>query len=238
MISKIYGSNQILFETGSRKGKLREEIQLNVEMKKDNPDRVYIQELKRAIAWKKPKKKKLNKAQRRAKFLKSPHGQQQTKNLNKSRKVMKTDAESTFKERNTNRIDIAQVKTDEYFEGKQSFYKRIGFDEKEDQIPSKDIYAFPRFLRNMPDACAVTNGKFVFIEAKGCQDILGLKVEDMEEYDNWEQISPICIFCYSTTFNELKQVMYTTLKEIAEKYPTKLYKDNGKLYHPIPWKEI
>mgnify|MGYP003134156698 CR=1 FL=1 len=72
MISKIYNSNQILFEAGSRKGRLREEIQLNIEMKKDKPDKIYIQELKRAIAWKKPKKKKLNKAQRRAKFLKSP----------------------------------------------------------------------------------------------------------------------------------------------------------------------
>ena len=86
MISKIYNNNQILFEAGSRKGRLREEIQLNIEMKKDKPDKIYIQELKRAIAWKKPKKKKLNKAQRRAKFLKSP--KRQSKNLNKSRKVM------------------------------------------------------------------------------------------------------------------------------------------------------
>ena len=231
MISKIYGSNQILFEAGSRKGKLREEIQLNVEMKKDNPDRVYIEELKRAIAWKKPKKKKLNKAQRRAKFLKSPHG-------HKSRKVMKTDAESTFKERNTNRVDIAQVKTDEYFKGKQSFYKRIGFDEKKDQIPSKEFYKFPKFLRNMPDACAVTKGQFVFIESKGCRDVLHLKLEDMEEYDNWEQVAPICVFAYSTTFNVLKQIMYASLKEIAEKHPIQRYPDNNKEHHVIPWKEI
>ena len=71
MISKIYESNQILFGTGRRKGKTREEIALMVEQSKDKPDKEYIKELKRVISWQKPKKKKLTKAQSRAKFLRS-----------------------------------------------------------------------------------------------------------------------------------------------------------------------
>ena len=35
MISKIYGSNQILFASGSRKGKTKEQIALMVERVKD-----------------------------------------------------------------------------------------------------------------------------------------------------------------------------------------------------------
>ncbi len=80
MISKIYNSNQILFAAGSRKGKLREEIELEIERKKDNPDKVYIQELQRMISWKKPKKKKLTKKQRKAKFLRSTNGKNYTRN--------------------------------------------------------------------------------------------------------------------------------------------------------------
>jgi len=80
MISKIYNSNQILFNSGSRKGKLREEIELKIELMKDKPDATYIKELKRIIDWKKPKKKKLTKEERRNKFLKSPQGRRQTRN--------------------------------------------------------------------------------------------------------------------------------------------------------------
>ena len=35
MISKIYGSNQILFASGSRKGKTKEQIALMVERRKE-----------------------------------------------------------------------------------------------------------------------------------------------------------------------------------------------------------
>lgn len=35
MISKIYGSNQILFKSGSRKGKTKEQIALMVEKRKE-----------------------------------------------------------------------------------------------------------------------------------------------------------------------------------------------------------
>tara|TARA_R110002073_G_scaffold55400_3_gene141905 strand:+ start:275 stop:505 length:231 start_codon:yes stop_codon:yes gene_type:complete len=70
MISKIYNSNQILFKAGTRKGKLREEIALEIELQKYKPDQVYVGELRRAISWKRPKKKQLTKKQRRANFLK------------------------------------------------------------------------------------------------------------------------------------------------------------------------
>ena len=70
MISKIYNSNKILFAAGSRRGKLKEEIELEVELQKDKPDAVYVSELKRIIKWKKPKKKKLTKSQRKERWNK------------------------------------------------------------------------------------------------------------------------------------------------------------------------
>ena len=44
LVSKIYGSNQILFKSGSRKGKSKTELALMVEKrkKKKNQNPVYI----------------------------------------------------------------------------------------------------------------------------------------------------------------------------------------------------
>ena len=70
MISKIYNSNRILFAAGSRRGKLKEEIELEVELQKDSPDKEYLRELRRIISWKKPKRKRLTKAQRRERWNK------------------------------------------------------------------------------------------------------------------------------------------------------------------------
>tara|TARA_R100000501_G_C2591444_1_gene91323 strand:+ start:368 stop:547 length:180 start_codon:yes stop_codon:yes gene_type:complete len=53
LISKIYGSNQILFAAGSRKGKTRAEIALMVEQakhKKTPKSKAYIAFLKEKIA--------------------------------------------------------------------------------------------------------------------------------------------------------------------------------------------
>ena len=53
LISKIYGSNQILFAAGSRKGKTQAEIALMVELakhKKTPKSKAYIAFLKEKIA--------------------------------------------------------------------------------------------------------------------------------------------------------------------------------------------
>ena len=51
MISKIYNSNQILFKSGSRKGKTRAELALMVERRKDKKyqKKEYIAFLKEKI---------------------------------------------------------------------------------------------------------------------------------------------------------------------------------------------
>ena len=64
MISKIYGSNQILFKIGSRKGKTKKQIALMVEKRK-NKDYRDLQKQRRLIKeineeknrWKKGDKK-------------------------------------------------------------------------------------------------------------------------------------------------------------------------------------
>jgi len=59
MISKIYSSNKILFKSGSRKGKSRNELALMVQMRKDkkhrNPKFIKFlkDEIRREKKWRK-----------------------------------------------------------------------------------------------------------------------------------------------------------------------------------------
>ena len=87
------------------------------------------------------------------------------------------DSEKTFKERTENRIDIADIKADEYFKKfKNLYYLKIGFDQL-NPVPSSVWFKFPSFLRCMPDSIVVWEDKFFFIEIKGCRDTLKIKIE-------------------------------------------------------------
>ena len=153
---------------------------------------------------------------------------------------MKRDYEKTFQERqSSNHRDLAQTKTDEYFADKDDlFYMRIGFDELDNKVLSKYWMKFPAFLRNLPDACIVKGNQFYFIEVKGCRDYLRLKLEDMESYDKWDEISPIIIFTYSSMARELKSIRYQRLKKITINCDRERYHDNNKEYYKIPWEYI
>ena len=77
LVSSIYGSNQIRFSSGSRKGKSKYQIALAIEYKKDKEyrDPELIKELKKKIETQDyfKKKNKLTKKQRKAKFMKGKY---------------------------------------------------------------------------------------------------------------------------------------------------------------------
>ena len=72
--SKIYGSNQIYFEVGSRKGKTQAQIALMVELSKSKKSQKkdYISFLREKIA-KEAASKKLKKATKKRKQRKTPY---------------------------------------------------------------------------------------------------------------------------------------------------------------------
>jgi hypothetical protein len=74
LVSTIYGSNQIRFESGKRKGKSKNQIALSIQYKKDKEyrDPELIKVLKEKIKTEAyfTKKNKLTKKQRKDKFLK------------------------------------------------------------------------------------------------------------------------------------------------------------------------
>ena len=137
---------------------------------------------------------------------------------------------------NANSFVDATGKCVEYLNEKGIMHTRYGLDALFD-IPKNEFLKLPPHIARTPDYVAFVS-KAIFIEAKGCHDILKLKEDDMKAYDWWQEIMPITMFVYSTTEQNHKLVAYRELREIALKGKTGRYPDNNKLYYEIPWETI
>lgn len=144
------------------------------------------------------------------------------------------DAEGTFQSRNTNRIDIAQVKAEEYLESKNIPFKNIGFDSKEDRIPSTIWFSMPEFLRCMPDMFVFVNSTFYFLEIKGCQDSVKFKIDDLHQYNLWNGIAPVQVFIYATKLDKKYLLNLDLIWDNLHNGTWGRYSDNNKLYIDIP----
>ena len=145
------------------------------------------------------------------------------------------DADLTFKDRNTGRIDLAQTKMEEFLDKKGFFHKRFGWDEKEDKIPTEQWEKFPRFIQGMPDTIVVTNKlNFLFLESKGCKEYCGIKIRDLESYRDWSKVGPLYISIYSTT---TKSIYIPHLNDIQKLIDDGLAKrdqyNNGPIFYKI-----
>lgn len=76
------------------------------------------------------------------------------------------------------------------------------------------------------------------VEAKGCHDILRLKLDDMKSYNFWETLIHIYVFIYSSMERQHKIISYENLCKIAYTCEIDYYEDNGKAYYKIPWELI
>jgi hypothetical protein len=144
------------------------------------------------------------------------------------------DSDGDFELRNTNRIDIAQVKAEEYLDKKEIPYKNIGFDSKEDRIPSTIWFKMPDFLRCMPDMFVYVKDTFHFLEIKGCRDSVKFKIDDLHQYNLWNGIAPVLMFIYSTKYDKNYLLNLELIWDNLHNGEWGRYNDNNKLYIDIP----
>ena len=140
----------------------------------------------------------------------------------------------SFKTRNKRMT--AEDECVKYLEKHNILYTRYGFDALF-SVPWQKFKMIPQVLRNTPDYM-VLHRQATLLEAKGCHDILRLKLEDCESYDWWVKICPLSVFIYSTYHAKHKLVKYEDLIAKAETCEIDVYEDNGKEYYKIPWIEI
>ena len=146
-----------------------------------------------------------------------------------------SDANGTFEMRNTNRIDKAQIKAEEYLNKANIIYKNIGFDSKEDRIPSQVWFKTPEFLRCMPDMFILNkNNEFNFLEIKGCRDNAKFKMSDILQYSLWNGIAPVYFFILDVTTDEAFLLSFESLMEKLNISSINKYEDNNKVYFSYP----
>jgi len=143
------------------------------------------------------------------------------------------DSESNFELRNTDRIDIAQIKAEEYLTSKSIVFKNIGFDSKDDRIPSAMWFKVPTFLRCMPDMLVYINNDISFLEVKGCRLGVNFKIDDLHEYNLWNGIAPVRFFVYSKMLDKKWVMNLHDIWNRLDKGEFGKYEDNGKIYVKI-----
>ena len=145
-----------------------------------------------------------------------------------------TNYTESFKKRNT--INTAEDKCVEYLKNSSILYTRYGFDCLHD-VPAKDFIKIPDKLRSMPDFIAFQS-RPIFVEVKGCKDILRLKDSDTKCYKFWSQLLPLTLYVYSSTFDNYKIIPFRKVLELLPECETDRYHDNNKLYYKIKWEMI
>jgi hypothetical protein len=143
--------------------------------------------------------------------------------------------EKGYKERNKG--SIAEPKCVEFLESKKIEYRRLGFDSINNPIPVKDFMNMPKIIRSMPDF-VVFQSKSIFLEVKGCNDILHLKVDDLEVYDYWNKIMPLSFFIYSKSQNKHKLCSLTEMKALTTIAPKARFDNDNKEHYKIEFSII
>tara|TARA_R100001594_G_scaffold78597_2_gene113204 strand:+ start:1564 stop:2028 length:465 start_codon:yes stop_codon:yes gene_type:complete len=142
------------------------------------------------------------------------------------------DYQKTYQERNTDRINLAEVKAEEYFKKKGVTLVRFGFDEKDPPMQTNEWFKLPEIVRSSPDFIII-NKKSAFMEVKGFYQELKIKVHDLIMMNYWNQVMPLYLYCYDNSDQQSYTIKYQDLYDQIHIQPVDRYKDNQKVYYKL-----
>jgi urate oxidase len=140
------------------------------------------------------------------------------------------DHTTDFKSRSLARI--SESKCEEYLDSNNILYKRFGWDYVIDKIPGNQFIKLPETMRSLPDYIVFQNKAF-FLEVKGCNDFLRLKICDMKSYSLWNMIMDLYFFIYSSIKNKIYKLSYKDMNDISRYCKVEVYENNNKHYYKI-----
>lgn len=135
----------------------------------------------------------------------------------------------------------SEDKFEKYCSNKNILYYKYGID---DHPFGTNLHKVDRRIRNTPDYIidVVNEKSSFFVEVKGCKDIAGIKLLDLESYDFWNEIMKVYYYIYSVTFNETRVISHPNLKKLVKGCKIKQYHDftayDEKKYYEVPFGEI
>jgi hypothetical protein len=109
----------------------------------------------------------------------------------------------SYKERN-NVVNIAEVLFEAYCQSKGYFYRRLGFDEKNDPIPN--FYNLNPLIRNLPDFYINNKGVAGLIMVKGTANIKASEIKLLPHFLEWFD-SKECPLIYAFCFKDQKPLL-------------------------------
>ena len=142
--------------------------------------------------------------------------------------------DSTYEERTKN-AGKDELACELWYTAMDCGIEKYGFDLLDSGIKPYDFAKMPNFIKNTPDYAMIYKGHTFLIEAKGCRDVFKIKLEDLESYSKWNDITKLVYFIYSTKLHSHVQISHTALIKLISSLnlDTSRYPDNNKEYYPI-----
>lgn len=129
-------------------------------------------------------------------------------------------------------MNKAEIEAVAYFKKRGIPLIRFGFDEKEKRIDTESWFKIPEIIRSSPDYILIHKRAY-FLEVKGFQEDLKIKIIDLIMMDQWNRLMPIIFFAYDCGNNNSYIIQYKNLWNRIHTCDILRYHDNRKLYHSL-----
>lgn len=137
---------------------------------------------------------------------------------------------NSFAERNAG-ANLGEELFEKYCKEKQVFFKRLGFDEKKQQIPR--FWEINPMVRNLPDYFVATNSRSMLVMVKGTANIKQSEVKMIPLFLEWYH-SKNCPLYYAFCFKD-KKIAFRTPDQVIELYQGAIDKQwsDGVIYRTL-----
>jgi hypothetical protein len=120
----------------------------------------------------------------------------------------------SYAERSLGR-NIGEDLFEQYCTEKQVYFKRIGFDEKNNPVPY--FYRINPFIRNVPDYLVIHDKGSKLVNVKGTANFKKSEVDMMPLFLEWYS-SKDCPLLYAFCFNDKSKPFFITPDRVIELY--------------------
>lgn len=104
---------------------------------------------------------------------------------------------------------------EEYCKSKQIFCKKIGFEEKNSDIPN--YYKLNPYLRNIPDYIVVTKTRTFLVMVKGTANMKKKEVDMIPQFIEWYGSKEVSLY-YAFCFHDRNKPAFRTPDQVIELY--------------------
>jgi hypothetical protein len=121
---------------------------------------------------------------------------------------------NSYKERNSG-INLGEQLFEEYCTKRQVYFKRLGFDEKNDSIPH--FYRLSPIVRNIPDYLVVSDKGSRLVSVKGTANLKKSEALMIPQFLEWYH-SKDCPLWYAFCFSSENKPFFMTPDKVIQLY--------------------